>query len=295
MWMMGHLYESGIGVKRDFKAARSWYEKAAATGEPDGMMSLGIDLMRGNQQDARKGFEWLERAANTTNANAVAELGYAYYKGIYWQRSDKTKGLQLLEQAKLNGSGRAHLYLGYIRSDPKSTHLNYVQARLDFEEAALRGYEAGLLWHGNLLWRGQGGPEDKVTATKLYERGAIKGNLVCMRNLATSYSSELNSPIKAAEWYKRAGDRGFYESYQALSLLYLEGKLGSGRNADGIRYMRLAHENGVIEATFLLGTYYEFGKYGLKQDLGEAREFYFKAADAGNEDAKTALKRLQNP
>jgi TPR repeat protein len=57
---------------------------------------------------------------------------------------------------------------------------------------------------------------------------------------------------------------------------------------------RLAAEQREKERLYHLGESYEYGQ-GVAQDDGKAREWYQKAAEAGNEDAKRALSRLSSP
>ena len=52
-----------------------------------------------------------------------------------------------------------------------------------------------------------------------------------------------------------------------------------------------AAEAGDTNAMFNLGLLYDNGQ-GVAQDYGKAREWYQKAAEAGNTDAKKALLRL---
>ena len=58
-----------------------------------------------------------------------------------------------------------------------------------------------------------------------------------------------------------------------------------------VEWDRKAAERGLADAQFILGFMYENG-YGVEQDLRKAREWYQKAANQGNEDAKKVLERL---
>ena len=53
-----------------------------------------------------------------------------------------------------------------------------------------------------------------------------------------------------------------------------------------------AADAGNTDGLFNLGWLYEHGQ-GVAQDFGKAREWYQKAADAGNTDAKAAVSRLR--
>ena len=67
----------------------------------------------------------------------------------------------------------------------------------------------------------------------------------------------------------------------------------SGDMAPAIHWLRLAAENGSAPAMRLLGEIYEVG-YGRRFDSGAAAYWYGRAAEAGDEQARAALQRLQH-
>jgi TPR repeat protein len=58
---------------------------------------------------------------------------------------------------------------------------------------------------------------------------------------------------------------------------------------------RLEAHAGDSDAMYRLGELYEYGGTGVAQDYAKACEYYQKAADAGNSDAKNALSQLPSP
>jgi uncharacterized protein len=75
-------------------------------------------------------------------------------------------------------------------------------------------------------------------------------------------------------------------------VLYEHG-LGVAQDYDKAReWYQKAADAGNTDAMYILGVLYEYG-YGVAQDYDKAREWYQKAADAGNNDAKQALAHLR--
>jgi TPR repeat protein len=77
-----------------------------------------------------------------------------------------------------------------------------------------------------------------------------------------------------------------------LGWLY-EYSRGVAQDYDKAReWYQKAADAGNAEAMYYLGGLYEYGK-GFAQDYDKAREWYQKAANGGNRDAKKALVRLR--
>ncbi|GAB3670847.1 SH3 domain-containing protein [Salinisphaera aquimarina] len=80
---MGVLYDEGYGVERNYAAARSWYEKAAAQNYAKAEHNLGIMYQEGHgvPADAAKAAEWFERAAEHGEPAAQNNLAVMYVRG----------------------------------------------------------------------------------------------------------------------------------------------------------------------------------------------------------------------
>jgi TPR repeat protein len=62
---------------------------------------------------------------------------------------------------------------------------------------------------------------------------------------------------------------------------------------EAARLYKLAADQGIADAEFMLGVFYEDGRGGLTRDDREAARLYKLAADQGNGSAQAALKRLE--
>ncbi len=76
MLYMGGLYQLGIGVPQDDRAAVRWYRKASGAGDPSAMFDLGVmyENGRGVPADLAKARDLYRRAAGHGNAEAQAAL-----------------------------------------------------------------------------------------------------------------------------------------------------------------------------------------------------------------------------
>ena len=63
-------------------------------------------------------------------------------------------------------------------------------------------------------------------------------------------------------------------------------------NAEAVKWVRRAAEQGYPQAQVKLGVMYEYG-LGVPKDMDEARKWYRKAADQGHAEAQKAFDRMQ--
>ncbi len=121
MFGLGVLYERGEGVKRDYLAAKNWYEKAQAGGHPEAAKSvkamigytIGLDeLAKGNAEakaeNMEKALEWYLKSAELGNINAMIMAGGLYYEGEGTDKNPR-KALEWYEKAAATGDSMAQM------------------------------------------------------------------------------------------------------------------------------------------------------------------------------------------
>ncbi len=75
-FQLGRMYAYGIGVERNFKTSRAWYEKAARQGDGRAAYEVGVyyELGRGVFQDERKAAYWFREGAKAGHAPSQEKL-----------------------------------------------------------------------------------------------------------------------------------------------------------------------------------------------------------------------------
>lgn len=76
---LGQAYRLGRGVQLNLGMAKSWFEKAAASGHLDAQTTLGLLLFQNGDQ--AEGLKWLRRAADQGEPRALLVYGTALYNG----------------------------------------------------------------------------------------------------------------------------------------------------------------------------------------------------------------------
>lgn len=107
-YMLGQMYERGLGVAQDGARARGWYEKAAAAGHFDAQTALALLLYRGNavDRDLAAARTWLTHAAEGGRSLAQALLGQMWINGEGGPRN-MARGRSWLERAAAQGHAGA--------------------------------------------------------------------------------------------------------------------------------------------------------------------------------------------
>uniref|UniRef100_A0A7S1G1Q6 F-box domain-containing protein n=1 Tax=Corethron hystrix TaxID=216773 RepID=A0A7S1G1Q6_9STRA len=98
---------------------------------------------------------------------------------------------------------------------------------------------------------------------------------------------------QAAKWFLHAAEQGLPKSMAEYALCR---ELGCGvvqDDTEALKYYVLAAEAGHVESNFSVGEYYEAAK-GVPQSDSEACLWYYRGALGGDEDAVTALRRLED-
>jgi TPR repeat protein len=76
---LGQAYRLGRGVTINLAAAKTWFERAAASGHLDAQTTLGLLLFQNGDQ--AQGLKWLKQAAEKGEPRALLVYGTALYNG----------------------------------------------------------------------------------------------------------------------------------------------------------------------------------------------------------------------
>jgi TPR repeat protein len=144
------------------------------------------------------------------------------------------------------------------------------QTRAEMEKllrtAAERDHPDAVYWLSHLY-------PDGAEQDALLVKAAELGSLNAQRELGALYATgDWTGPrdaVRAVEWYRRAAERGHGDAQYNLGFMYL---LGEGVPADpveGLRWLRLAADQGEEPSFRLLADLYRNGYYGVPLDLSE--------------------------
>lgn len=136
-YLLGYMFEFGVGVSKDLVAARGWLEKSAAQGHPAGQLELGYFLRAHAPTETARARELYELAAAQDYAKAKSHLGDLLIIEARGERDPakvaalKDRARTLFGQAAAKGHPFAMFALGaHIGdTDTASTMLNALAAK----------------------------------------------------------------------------------------------------------------------------------------------------------------------
>jgi hypothetical protein len=101
---LGQAYRLGRGVPINLSAAKTWLERAAASGHVDAETTLGLLLFQNGEQ--LQGLKWLKQAAEQGEPRALLVYGTALYNGDGLTQ-DRVLGYAYVSRAAAQGLGPA--------------------------------------------------------------------------------------------------------------------------------------------------------------------------------------------
>src|SRR5262249_25782580 len=141
---------------------------------------------------------------------------------------------------------------------------------------------------------GWGGP-DYAEAMKWYMKAALAGDQDAMNSIGILYHhgrGVKRNMVEAINWFRRAADAGGAEAMENLGGLYCDGGGGDVEvnYPEGLSWLHKADDAGNTAALRKLAQLYEQGK-GVSEDLAEAKWWYRRAAEKGDEKSAEWLKK----
>lgn len=118
------------GVSKDYQEAVAWFKKAAAQGDKDSQMMLGIvwsDGGFGIEQDYNEAFTWYQKAAEQGDIHSQMNIGYMYEKGLGVEQ-DYEMAAKWYTQAAEKGNATAQNNLALLYEHGKGVPKNHKKA-----------------------------------------------------------------------------------------------------------------------------------------------------------------------
>lgn len=216
---LGILYLRGLGVQRDVVNARAWLEKAAASGDPQALYTLGRAMDEGSEQvapDPVRAADLYRRAAEKGHVLAGLRYGLALSEGVGVKR-DVANAQKWLVQARDNGVPEAALAMGDLAARTPASR---------DKAANERAVQTAIGWY--VLAAQDGVPSAQFKLANAYFSGV----------------GVARDPMQAMLWYSRAAQQGLPQAQHALGIMLLGGVNGAPDPVEGYKWLLLAEKAG---------------------------------------------------
>lgn len=166
-----------------------------------------------------------------------------------------------------------------------------LQARVDDGDAE------AMFKLGRACLHGDGVRKDLKKSFELMSAAAGKGHADAMGAVGYFHANGLvvsKDAEEAAHWFRKGAEKGSAKARLNLGKDLLKRSEGSGGDSaalreEGLRWIRMAADQGLPEAAYSYGLIFYFGDHGLNQDYKLASAYLKTAAEAGNPDARNIL------
>lgn len=265
-FILGRLYDEGLGIEENHIEGLKWFEKAANGGDADAQNLVGNIYLNADyiEHDAKKAFKYYQLSAAQGNLMGMCNLGWCYQEGI----GTDMNFLSAEEWIRKAADGGLQDAIDILNNNPLYNSTPVAQkSEEDLLNEAQTAYDN----------------EDYSLAVNIWKELAVQGNSEAMKNLGNCYSD--GNGVKqdyeeSANWYKKAVEQGNYKAMNNLGFCYYEGKGVKQDYAKAIDMFSKAADLGSSNSCFALGECYRLG-VGVSQDHSKAIEWYQKAADLG--------------
>lgn len=201
---LAQLYESGRGdVAPDPVAARTWYERAAASGYAPAQYFLGqmLEEGRGVATDYPQAAAWYLRAAERGEPAAQAALGRLYEQGLGVPRN-YDRAARWYQQAAQRWQEETGGMLGVLPRSGDHVSVSAAEAAKWTEHAAELGVAQAQYDLGEAYEAGRGVARDLDMAAKWYESAALRGHVPAreaLRRLGIDIRAQREAEVPPAQ------------------------------------------------------------------------------------------------
>ena len=166
---LGSMYFSGRGVPLDYAKSMELYLMAAEKGHPHAQkyVALGYQRGMGLPLDPEKAAYWKAEAAKQSGPETSVAFLEAFQQEETEPHSDKEVFDEFLRQAE-KGTTRAYFYVGAAYTAGTGTPQDYAEAEKWYRKAAELELHAGMEALGIFYQLGQGVEQDRVEAQSWY-------------------------------------------------------------------------------------------------------------------------------
>ncbi|WAC48478.1 tetratricopeptide repeat protein [Asticcacaulis sp. SL142] len=222
--LMAKVYMIGLGVPKNPKEARKWFERANYVGYVPAAKTLGDIYYYGydTPKDVKKAVEYYTQAAKLGFTPAQYSLAEIYYYGDDGTNADvKTAVAWYYEASKQNHAGALHA-VARAYDAGEGADADPTKALVYYKEAALAGNADAQNAMGTYFYQGGQIAKDDVSARKWFEAAARQGQDDAMFNLAVMLMKGEGGDkdlVKAWVWFRLAQAKGHESAKAALTAL----------------------------------------------------------------------------
>ena len=209
-----------------------------------------------------------------------------------YKAKDYAKALKYYQYAAEKNDNHAQFRLGYMYDMGYGVTQNYAVAMKWYLKSANQGnvfaqYNIGIMYD-----KGQGVKQDYSEANKWFQKAAEQGNTSAQYSLGVNYyfgKGITQNYTEAFNWLLKAAESGDADSQNNVGVMYKNGQGVKQDYSEALKWYTKASDQGDTDALYNLGLMYADGTGMKSQNIAEALNCFYKAAQKGHEKAKAKL------
>ena len=209
-----------------------------------------------------------------------------------YKAKDYAKALKYYQYAAEKNDSHAQFRLGYIYDMGEGVTQNYAEAMKWYLKSANQGNESAQYNIGVMYDEGHGVKQDHSEANKWYQKAAEQGYASAQYNLGCNLyfgDGVTRNYTEALNWWLKAAKSGDADSQNNVGTMYQNGLGVKQDYSEALKWYTKASEQGHTSALYNLGIMYAEGTGMKSQNIAEALNCFYKAAQKGYEKAKAKL------
>lgn len=288
-YVLGLMYQYGEGVEEDKSRAFNYLIQAVKNWHIPALAALG-DCFRygwGTEKDLDKAIDYYARGADLGDVDAMNSLSYFY---LQQETFNEELALKYAKMSAENQDSAGLNNYAYALENACSDG-RYIDKAIELYSDAYSMDNTNILALKNLGFLYLYKLNDYHTALRYIEEylsfSSEDGSALYALGQIFQYGPKgINNVDRAIEIYKKALDQKEFRAAKNLGDIYYEKQYEEEDYSKSIMYYSMASDNGIDNASLILGYFYEDG-IGVKKNIQTAIKYYTKAAN--NADALYSL------
>lgn len=239
--ILAECYGTGYGTKVDYDERLKWILKSALVGDVDSMISLGVDLIYGNncEKNITEGLKWIEKAYDYDNKMAPLAAIICYIDEDV-KTTFTTKVYNKYKELADNGDEDAiKLMLTAIMEKPSKENL--IESYKYIKLVDVSKYKLTIASWALIILQTEDNFDFEEDAKNMLIQLADEDCLYACKELGFSYANEINrfekDHKKAAKYLKIAAQSGDKACDIELGYLYSLGEFGNDYVLEAIKIL----------------------------------------------------------
>ena len=213
-----------------------------------------------------------------------------------YNAKDYDKALKYYKYAAEKNDSHAQVRLGYMYDMGEGVTQNYAEAMKWYLKAANQGNASAQFNIGIMYENGHGVKQDYSEANKWYLKAAEQGNTSAQYNFGLNLylgNGTTQNYTEALNWWLKAAKSGDADCQNNVGIMYKNGLGVKQDYSEALKWYIKASEQGHTSAIYNLGLMYAEGTGMKSQNIAEALNCFYKAAQKGHEKAKAELEKYR--